>query len=102
MAGLLIVAKVMRLRPKDVGHAGNRSHSFDIPGDGVAMVTGATFDAIERENWFPLRRVAEELMMQVEAVRVSAEMELDLDVYDPELDMVSERGRQQIRSLFEL
>lgn len=77
-----------------------RSRNWDGSEAG-AMVTGATFDALERENWFPLRRIAEELMMPVEAVRVSAEMELDLDVYDPELDMVSERGREQIRSVFE-
>lgn len=51
-------------------------------------------------GWIPLQRVAEDLAVPVEEVRVSAELDLNLDVYDPNLDMVTEDGRQRIRDLF--
>lgn len=45
----------------------------------------------------PLARIAEELVLPVEVIRIGAIANLSLDVYDPEKDLVTERGRQQIR-----
>lgn len=46
--------------------------------------------------WYPIARVAEELTLPVEVVRIGAVTDLNLDVYDPERDAVTARGWQQI------
>lgn len=48
-------------------------------------------------SWFPLTRVAERLGLPVEVVRMNAVADLNLNVYDPEADTVTEQGWQQIR-----
>lgn len=50
-------------------------------------------------GWFPLSRVAEDLLLPVETVRMEAATDLNLNVYDPERDAVTQAGRQQIRDI---
>lgn len=61
------------------------------------MAAAAGRVAGEDEIWIPLLHVAHELGLPAETVRITAEIDLAPDAYDPAWDMVSERGRQHIR-----
>lgn len=47
--------------------------------------------------WVSIPEIAAELDLPIEIVRISAVVDLDLDLYDPERDIVSERGRDELR-----